>query len=551
MRILLLVSAFNGLTQRVWCDLKESGHEVGVLLAPVHDDSSLVAAVEAIDPELILCPFLKHRVPETVWGRYRTVVIHPGPVGDRGPSSLDHATLDGRDRWGVTALSAVEEMDAGPVWATKNFAMPEVAIAKSALYNGPVADAAMDCVAEVLRMVAAGEAPKPAEEWAVEVEGTGELPLLRRKAFEIDWCAPAAEIARRIAAADGAPGAPATIGGATYCLFDAATTPENHGDVEPGTVVGVDTDAVAIATGEGTLWVGYAATLEKKRGPKLPAAWVLDARHAPYLTMPEALAETTYERDGDVGYLTLRSYSGAMYTQQCRRMTDAIRKALIEDTTVLVVRGTEHAFSNGIHLGVIEAAQDPAAEAWDNIRAIDELCVAIAEAEQLTIAAFTANAGAGGVMAGLCADITVAREGVVLNPYYDMGIFGSELHTWGLPSRVGTEKADELLGAKLPISAAEAARIDMVGELGPHDAAEFDGWLRDLAQRFAGPDAYAPALAAREARRAGAMPMSYYQSIELAEMARDIFDDRYGFAAKRKAFVTKAAPTETPSKIRF
>ncbi|MGH3349124.1 MAG: enoyl-CoA hydratase-related protein [Nocardioides sp.] len=550
MRILLLVSAFNGLTQRVWCDLKEGGHDVGVVLAPVHDDSSLVAAVDAIAPDLILCPFLKHRVPEPVWGRYPTVVIHPGPLGDRGPSSLDHATLDGRDRWGVTALSAVEAMDAGPVWATETFPMPEVPIAKSSLYNGPVADAAMVCVEEVLRMVEAGEAPLAVEEWPVSVEGTGELPLLRRQAFEIDWAAPAIEIARRIAAADGAPGAPANIDGKAYCLFDAATTSENHG--APGTVVGCDTDSVAIATGEGTLWVGYAATLgDKKRGPKLPAAWVLETDHAPYRPMPEALAETTYERDGDVGYLTIRSYSGAMHTQQCRRLTDAVRKALVEDTMVLVVRGTEHAFSNGIHLGVIEAAPDPAAEAWDNIRAIDELCLAIAEAEQLTIAAFTANAGAGGVMAGLCADVTVARSGVVLNPYYDMGIFGSELHTWGLPSRVGEEKADELLGAKLPISAAEAHRIGMISEVGPRDAAELEAWLRSLAQGYTEPEAYVPALAARESRRACAMPMSYYQSIELAEMARDIFEDRYGFAAKRKAFVTKAAPSETPAKILF
>ncbi|TQL69997.1 putative two-component system hydrogenase maturation factor HypX/HoxX [Nocardioides albertanoniae] len=550
MRILLLVSAFNGLTQRVWCDLKEGGHDVGVVLAPVHDDPSLVAAVDAMEPDLILCPFLKHRVPEDVWGSYPTVVIHPGPVGDRGPSSLDHATLDARDRWGVTALSAVEAMDAGPVWATVTFPMPEVPIAKSSLYNGPVADAAMTCVAEVLRMVEAGEQPKPAEEWPVSVEGTGELPLLRRRAFEIDWSAPATEIARRIAAADGAPGAPASIDGRSYCLFDAATTPENHG--VPGTVVGRDVDAVAIATGEGTLWVGYAATLgEKKRGPKLPAGWVLDTERVPYNPMPAALAETTYERDGDVGYLTIRSYSGAMHTQQCRRLTDAVRKALVEDTAVLVVRGTEHAFSNGIHLGVIDAAQDPAAEAWDNIRAIDELCLAIAEAEQLTIAAFTANAGAGGVMAGLCADVTVAREGVVLNPYYDMGIFGSELHTWGLPSRVGEEKADELLGAKLPISAAEAVRIGMISDLGPRDPADFDGWLRSLAVGYTEPDAYAPALAARDSRRAGAMPLSYYQSIELAEMARDLFEDRYGFSAKRTAFVTKAAATETPAKIRF
>ena len=33
MRILLLVTAFNGLSQRVWCALREAGHEVGVLLA--------------------------------------------------------------------------------------------------------------------------------------------------------------------------------------------------------------------------------------------------------------------------------------------------------------------------------------------------------------------------------------------------------------------------------------------------------------------------------------------------------------------------------------
>ena len=33
MRVLLLVSAFNGLSQRVWCALRQAGHDVGVLLA--------------------------------------------------------------------------------------------------------------------------------------------------------------------------------------------------------------------------------------------------------------------------------------------------------------------------------------------------------------------------------------------------------------------------------------------------------------------------------------------------------------------------------------
>ncbi|MCK9792914.1 enoyl-CoA hydratase-related protein [Isoptericola sp. 4D.3] len=552
MRILLLVSAFNGLTQRVWGHLADRGHDVGVELAPAFaSPEELTARVEEIGPDLILAPFLKHRVPEDVWRRWTTVVVHPGPVGDRGPSSLDHAILDGRERWGVTALSTVEEMDAGPVWATSTFAMPQPPVSKSALYNGLVADAAMTCVDEVLRKVAAGEEPAPADRLEREVPGTGELPLLRRAAFELDLSRPAAEVARTIAAADGAPGAPATVRGARVCLFDAVATAEAVDPAAaPGTVVGRDEDAVALATGDGTLWVGYAATLAEKRGIKLPAAWVLDVSGVPFQPAPAALAESLYERDGDVGYLTIRSYSGAMHTAQCRRLTTAVEKALTEDTRVLVVRGTEHAFSNGIHLGAIEAADDPAAEAWANIQAIDDLCEAIAAADQLTVAAFTANAGAGGVMAGLCADVVLARDGVVLNPYYDMGIFGSELHTWTVAARLGEMDADRLLGAKLPVSAGEAATLGLVDAVGPRDPERFAAWLADKASALTTPEGSAEAVAAAQVR-APRHPLSYYRTVELAEMARDLFDDRRGFAAKRRDFLRKAAPQATPERLRF
>ena len=116
-RILLLVTAFNGLSQRAWCALREAGHDVGVQLATGAAD--MIEGVRRADPELIVCPFLKDRVPAEVWQKWRTVIIHPGPVGDRGPSSLDWAIAEGARTWGVTALQAVEEMDAGPIWATR------------------------------------------------------------------------------------------------------------------------------------------------------------------------------------------------------------------------------------------------------------------------------------------------------------------------------------------------------------------------------------------------------------------------------------------------
>jgi putative two-component system protein, hydrogenase maturation factor HypX/HoxX len=319
---------------------------------------------------------------------------------------------------------------------------------------------------------------------------------------------------------------------------------------EPGTVVGHDGDAVAIATGSGVLWVGYAATLGERRGIKLPASWVLDVHGAPYLPVPAALAESVYERRGDVGYLTIRSYNGAMHTEQCRRLTSAVEKALTEDTRVLVVRGTEHAFSNGIHLGAIEAADDPAAEAWANIQAIDDLCETIALADQLTVAVFTANAGAGGVMAALCADVVLARDGVVLNPYYDMGIYGSELHRWTVPARVGEDAAERLLSAKLPISVVQAAQGGLVDGVGPRDADRFATWVAARARSLTTPEGRRSVEDAA-ARRKPARPLSYYRTIELAEMARDIFDDRYGFAAQRRDFLRKAAPAATPERLRF
>src|SRR5262249_32435516 len=104
MRVLLLVSSFNGLTQRVWCALRDAGANVTVELAT--DEETIIGAVTKAKPDLVLCPFLKERVPGQVWQNWPTVIIHPGPVGDRGPSSLDHAIIDGVPEWGVTALQA-------------------------------------------------------------------------------------------------------------------------------------------------------------------------------------------------------------------------------------------------------------------------------------------------------------------------------------------------------------------------------------------------------------------------------------------------------------
>src|SRR6202012_1853978 len=119
LRILFLVSAHNSLSQRIWAELTGLGHEVDV--AVVDSGAQMEAAVAAHEPELIVCPILKTMIPSQVWSTHRCLVVHPGPPGDRGPSSLDWAIELGAESWGVTVLQADDEPDAGPIWASRSF----------------------------------------------------------------------------------------------------------------------------------------------------------------------------------------------------------------------------------------------------------------------------------------------------------------------------------------------------------------------------------------------------------------------------------------------
>ena len=102
MKILLISSAYNGLTQRAHLELMARSHEVHVELAI--SDRQLTEAVARLRPDIVICPFLKTKLPQAIWLGTRSIIIHPGIVGDRGPSSLDWAIQDGETSWGVTAF---------------------------------------------------------------------------------------------------------------------------------------------------------------------------------------------------------------------------------------------------------------------------------------------------------------------------------------------------------------------------------------------------------------------------------------------------------------
>ena len=555
MRILLLCSAFNGLTQRAWIALREAGHEVSVEFAS--SGEAMISAVGLFDPELIICPFLRERVPEEVWRRYRTIIVHPGPKGDRGPSSLDWALMDGEPQWGVTALQAVEEMDAGPIWATRPLVFRTAGRPKSAVYNGPVADAAVELIGEVVAKAADPSFRPEALDYR-RADVIGRLrPPLRPADRQFDWSEDTDAILRRIAAADGSPGVRTTIGDVPVFVFDAHRGPLLPG--RPGSVVGRRNGAVLVRTGDGCVWIGQ---VRIDGCVKLPASMALRSQLG---DLPDVLSvatqsadeagrrEISYRSHGDVGVLGIDFYNGAMSTGQCRRLSAALRDALRQPTKVLVVRGGE-SFSNGIHLNVIEAAPSPTLEAWRNINAIDDVAREIVTAtDQLVVTSVGANAGAGGVMLALGADHVILRDGVVLNPHYaTMGLYGSEYWTYLLPKRVGDDEAARLTERCLPIGSAQAKRTGLVDDVVAGPSAEFEEAVLEYATRLAGRADHDRMLQRkRTSRRADEQrkPLDAYRAEELAEMSRDIFDDRHGFSAARHAFVTKQRPGSTPPRI--
>jgi len=121
LRILLLCSSFNGLCQRVWTDFCAAGQRVTVQVAA--DQPTLKGGGAGRRPRPGALPFPAGRIPETVWqtrrrssstrARRATGACRPWT----GPSWS-------ANRHPGPPFQAVQEIDAGPIWPSRNFPRP-------------------------------------------------------------------------------------------------------------------------------------------------------------------------------------------------------------------------------------------------------------------------------------------------------------------------------------------------------------------------------------------------------------------------------------------
>jgi putative two-component system protein, hydrogenase maturation factor HypX/HoxX len=551
MRILLLVHAFNSLSQRLYVELTRDGHELSVEL-DIHDRVT-GEAVDLFTPDVILAPFLKRAIPAAVWRRCLCLIVHPGPPGDRGPSALDWAILRGVDSWGVTVLQAVADWDAGPVWASASF--PMRAARKSSLYHHEVTEATVGAVREALARSAAGVGPKSD---AAHRPAYGWQPPLRQAQRAIDWtCDDTATVLRKIHSGDGFPGVEDVLFNRRFRLFDAH--PEIHLAGQPGMLIARRNDAICRATRDGAVWIGQLQPVEgPQRSFKRPAVHALGtlADALPSCDDDPAIGSATsgngeirYEERGAVGYLHFDFYNGALGTAQCQRLRAAYAQACRRPIRVVVLMGGADFWCNGMHLHCIEAADSPADASWVNINLIDDLARDILTTEtHLTIAALQGNAAAGGVFLALAADRVLARSGSVLNPHYrNMGnLYGSEYWTYLLPRRVGAEQAQHITGRRLPIGAPEARTLGLIDDHAGPDIAAFHALIEAEAASLA--NRFTVNLAEKRARRARdeqTRPLADYRDRELGRMRMNFygFDPSYHIARHRFVYRTPHAWT--------
>ncbi len=545
MRILLLVHNFNSLSQRLHLELIERGHEVSVEFDI--NDAVTREAIELFEPDIVLAPFLKRAIPEAVWRQHRCLIVHPGIIGDRGPSALDWAVLEGEAKWGVTVIEAEAEMDAGPVWASASFAMRTTT--KSSLYRREVAEAAVAAVMTALARIEAQDyAPKRPDANDPTVLGRSRRPC-RQSDHAIDWHHDRTEVVlRKIRSADGAPGVRDTLFGRAVRLFDAHRAEGLAGAA--GTVVARCDGALARATSDGAVWIGHVRE-ENDKALKLPAMHVFAAETAA-LPVASGYAPIHYDEDGLVGFLHFAFYNGAMSTMQCEALRAAYTQALQRPTSVLLLMGGPDHWSNGVHLGLIEAADSPADESWRNINAMNDLARGIiTTGDRLVVSVLRGGAGAGGAFLALAADEVWACQGIVLNPHYkDMGnLYGSEYWTYLLPRRVSAEDARRLMQARLPVGAAKGHRLGLIDRvLSPASRGDSSA-IAQAAQRLAADPSFDARLAEKRKRRAteeALKPLERYRSEELARMRLNFYGFDPSYHVARYNFIHKIPKSRTP-----
>lgn len=555
-KILLLTESFQSLTQKVYVELIEKGFDVSIEF--YINNETLKEAINLFQPDLILATYLKHAIPDEIFLNHLCLIIHPGIKGDRGASSIDWAIFRGVSEWGVTVLQADYEWDSGDIWSSYEFPMRFTK--KSNIYRNEVTNYAIKAIFDAIEKIHKKIEPEPLDYQNPQIKGRWNEPL-RQELRRIDWENDTTDtILRKIYASDGAPGVLDFYNDKFIYLFNSFKDEELakvFKNVKPGEWIASRDHALCRKTTDGSIWITH--LIEKKElSLKLPSSYVLPEVYEKVENIPLSYSkvpyttfqEIYYEIEDDIGFLYFEFYNGAMSTEQCIRLKDAYRELKTKEIRFIILMGGEDFWSNGIHLNIIEHAESPSWESWNNINAMNDLCKEIIkDLQHITIAVMRGNAGAGGVFFALACDFVYAKKGIILNPHYkSMGnLYGSEYWTYLLPKRVSKENYQQILENRLPISTTFAKHIGLIDD--ELEGRDIKSEIKNLINHFKNESRFSSFLEQKRKVRLEdelKKPLDEYRKEELSHMHRNFFGFDPSYHIARYYFLHKIRNFRTP-----
>ncbi len=562
MKILLICTSYNALTQRVHTFLQDLKHEVSLEFSI--SSNHMIEAVNLFNPELILAPYLKEKIPKEIYENILCLIIHPGIIGDRGPSSLDWAILNKEKTWGVTLLQASEHMDAGDIWASGEFILR--AASKASIYRNEVSDASIKCLEELfLKLKDKNFKAQVLDTKRKEVKGKLRVSM-KQESRKIDFLKDSSEdILRKIYASDSNPGVLCTLFDKNYYLYDAFIDESiefKQKEQKAGDILAKRNSAICICTKNSSIWISQLKE-QKENSFKLPSVTVLKDKLKGIKESRIALIneqnlktfkEITYKQIDEVGYLSFDFYNGAMSIEQCVRLKYAYELVLQKDIKVLVLEGGYDFFSNGIHLNIMQDSLKKEEDAWSNIHAMNDIVKSIINTSDIiTISALSSNAGAGGAILALACDYVLAREGIIINAHYKtLGLEGSEYHTYLLPSKVGQQNANQLLENCLPLSSKKALKINFVNKVFSNNRETYKEDLELFAKNLSQSDDFYDFLDEKQKNREKDeeyKSLETYRKEELVHMYKSFYEKDSAFNTLREDFVLKKKTDKTPLRL--
>ena len=547
MKILLIISSFNSLSQSVYCKLQELEHKVFIKFAISKE--LMIESVQEINPDIVFCPFLKQFIPSEIFENYPTFVLHPGIIGDRGHNSLDNAINDEVKQWGVVILKANEVLDGGDIYAQSNFIMREES-SKASIYRNEVTQSTLKALEQFLQNYQNKDFI-PTKQILNPIHKN-----LSQENRKINWQKDnTKQILKKINMSDSTPGVKDEILGVECYLFSAFIEDTLRGETKE--ILAKRDGAICIGTIDGAIWISQIQELDSF---KLPATYVLkdkikgiEEKRIPLVIEDErkSFYELRVQRKDEIAYLYFNFHNGAMTSTQCIKLKYAI-EYLKEECKVLVLMGADDFFSNGIHLNILEDSKKQGEDGWSNINAMNEAVKAVLLCDEIiTVASFNKNSGAGGVFLGLACDYAISSENTIFNPHYKtLGLSGSEYHTFILPKRVGQTKSKELLENCLPINANYAKKINMIDEVYPFE--DYQEKLEIFCENLLkNEDTFEEFIDRKKDFLEQELPlMEECKEKELQIMYDEFWQKSSSFHTLRYDFVHKIKPKNTPKRLK-